>query len=67
MAEESCTNTGSMMSRAAITQSLHDRGFATIRGLSPHNGCWEAKGLDSKGQRFELELNGASGAIVNKE
>jgi hypothetical protein len=67
LAEESCTNTGAMMSRDAITQSLHSRGFTKIRGLSTHNGCWEAKGFDSKGKRFELELNGASGAIINKE
>lgn len=66
-AEESCHITGAMMSRQAITQSLHARGFTHIRGLSTHNGCWEAKGLDSKGRRFELELNGATGAVVNRE
>lgn len=66
-AEESCHVTGTIMTRDAITQSLHARGFTTIRGLSSHNGCWEAKGLDSKGRRFELELNGATGAIVNQE
>lgn len=66
-AEESCHLSGKMMSRDAITKSLHSRGFTHIRGLSTHNGCWEAKGLDSKGRRFELELNGATGAIMNKE
>jgi hypothetical protein len=66
-AEESCHVTGTMMSRDAITQSLHARGYTKIRGLSTHNGCWEAKGLDSKGRRFELELNGATGVVMNKE
>ncbi len=67
-AEESCNIAASnMMSRDAITKSLHDRGFTQIRGLSTHNGCYEAKGIDSKGARFELELNGATGAIVAQE
>ena len=55
------------MSREAITKSLQDRGFTQIRGLSTHNGCYEAKGIDSKGRRFELEVDGATGAIVNQE
>ena len=66
-AEESCTVTGAMMTKEAITKSLQDRGFTQIRNLSTHNGCYEAKGIDSKGKRFELELNGATGAIVNQE
>ncbi|MBN8889801.1 MAG: PepSY domain-containing protein [Rhodospirillales bacterium] len=66
-AEESCHITGAMMTRDAITKSLHSRGYTQVRGLSTHNGCWEAKGLDSKGKRFELELNGATGAIMNRE
>jgi hypothetical protein len=67
LAEESCTISGPMMSRAAMTKSLQDRGYVQIRGLSTHNGCYEAKGIDSKGHRFELEVNGATGAIVNAE
>ena len=66
-AEESCHVNGKIMSRAEITKSLESRGYTQIRGLSSHNGCWEAKGLDSKGHRFELELNGATGAVVNQE
>jgi hypothetical protein len=67
-AEESCNLAGQqIMSRDAITKSLHDRGYTQIRGLSTHNGCYEAKGIDSKGHRFELEVNGATGAIVNQE
>ena len=66
-AEESCTVSGQIMSRDAITKSLQDRGYTQIRGLSTHNGCYEAKGIDSKGHRFELEVNGATGEIVNQE
>jgi hypothetical protein len=66
-AEESCNASGQIMSREAITKSLQDRGFTQIRGLSTHNGCYEAKGIDSKGRRFELEVDGATGAIVNQE
>jgi hypothetical protein len=67
-AEESCNVAADkMMSRDAITKSLHDRGYTQIRGLSTHNGCYEAKGIDSKGTRFELELNGSTGAIVAQE
>lgn len=66
-AEQTCHITGKMMTKEAITKSLHARGYTKVRGLSRHNGCWEAKGLDSKGRRFELELNGATGAIQNRE
>lgn len=66
-AEESCAVSGPIMTKEAITKSLQDRGYTQIRGLSKHNGCYEAKGIDSKGHRFELELNGATGAIANAE
>ncbi len=67
-AEESCSvSAQQMMSKQAITKSLQDRGYTTIRNLSTHNGCYEAKGLDSKGHRFEIELNGATGTVVNAE
>jgi hypothetical protein len=66
-AEESCKVSGPIMTKEAMAKSLHDRGYVQIRNLSTHNGCYEAKGIDSKGKRFELELNGASGAIVNAE
>jgi len=68
VAEESCpASVGQMLSKAAITKSLHERGFTQIRSLSTHNGCYEAKGLDKNGRRFELELNGQTGAVVNAE
>jgi hypothetical protein len=66
-AEESCHVTGTMMSRAAITQSLQSQGYTRIRGLSTHNGCYEAKGLDKNGRHFELEVNGVTGAIRRAE
>ena len=66
-AEESCSSTGQPMSRTAMEQSLQQRGYTQIRGLSLHNGCYEAKGFDSKGKRFELELDAATGAIHNAE
>jgi hypothetical protein len=66
-AEESCQTSGPMLSKEAITKSLQDRGYAQVRSLSEHHGCYEAKGLDSKGKRFELEVNGATGAIVTAE
>ncbi|MBU6499661.1 MAG: PepSY domain-containing protein [Rhodospirillales bacterium] len=66
-AEQSCHITGKMMSRTAMEQSLHARGFTTIRNLSTHNGCYEAKGIDKNGKRFELELAGDTGAIHNRE
>jgi len=67
LAEESCGSTGQPMSRTAMEQSLRQRGYTQIRGLSLHNGCYEAKGFDSKGKRFELELDASTGAIHNAE
>lgn len=66
-AEESCKVSGAIMSNDMMTKSLHDRGYTQIRSLATHNGCYEAKGIDNKGHRFELELNGATGVIVNAE
>lgn len=66
-AEESCGNAGQPMSKNAMEQSLHQRGYTNIRSLSLHNGCYEAKGFDSKGKRFELELDASTGAVHNAE
>ena len=66
-AEESCNSAGQPMSRAAIEQSLQQRGYTQIRSLSLHHGCYEAKGFDSKGKRFELELDASTGSIHNAE
>lgn len=68
LAEESChVPVSKMMSRTDMEKSLHDRGYTQIRSLGTHNGCYEAKGFDKNGKRFELELNGETGAIVNAE
>lgn len=67
LAEESCAGSGKPMSRTQMEQSLHQRGYSEIRSLSLHNGCYEAKGFDSKGKRFELELDASTGAIHNEE
>ena len=67
LAEESCGGTGQPMSRAAIEQNLQQHGYTTIRSLSLHNGCYEAKGFDAKGHRFELELDASTGSIHNAE
>jgi hypothetical protein len=67
MAEESCTSSGPAMTKEAMTKSLQDRGYTQIRSLTTHNGCFEAKGIDSKGHRFELEVNASNGQVVNAE
>jgi hypothetical protein len=66
-AEESCHVSGKIMAPAAMKASLISRGYTDIRGLSTHNGCYEAKGIDAHGKRFELEVNGATGAIRRAE
>ena len=66
-AEESCSSAGQPMSKTAMEQSLHQRGYTNIRSLSLHNGCYEAKGFDSKGKRFELELDASTGSIHHAE
>ena len=67
LAEESCGAVSNPMTKSAMEQSLVHRGYTQIRSLSLHNGCYEAKGFDSHGKRFELELNAATGAIHNAE
>lgn len=67
-AEETCAvPVNAMMPKADMAKSLQDRGYVQIRSLSTHNGCYEAKGIDKNGKRFELELNGKTGDIVNAE
>ncbi|HUZ64022.1 MAG TPA: PepSY domain-containing protein [Acetobacteraceae bacterium] len=66
-ADQSCHLTGSPMTAAAMKQSLVTRGYTTVRSLKFHNGCYEAFGLDKNGKRFNLELNGQTGAIRAKE
>jgi len=67
MAEETCTLTGPMMTKEAIIKILQDRGYTQVRSVTSHNGCYEARGIDSKGHRFELELHGSTGEIMRVE
>ncbi len=66
-AEESCHITGKIMTPDAMKAMLVSKGYTDIRGLSTHNGCYEAKGIDAHGKRFELELNGVTGAVRRAE
>jgi hypothetical protein len=67
LAEESCSGTGTPMTTSAIMAKLKSEGYTQIREIRGHGGCYEAKGLDSAGKRFELEVNAYTGEIDNKE
>lgn len=66
-AEESCKNSGPTLSKSDIEKKLTEQGYVKIRGLELHNGCYEAKGFDKSGKRFELEIDASSGNIVTRE
>jgi hypothetical protein len=66
-AEESCSGTGTPLTKTEVKAQLVAQGYTQIRELKTHGGCYEAKGLDAKGQRFELEINSFTGKIANKE
>ena len=66
-AEESCSGSGTQLSKSEIEARLVAQGYTQIREIKAHGGCYEAKGLDQKGQRFELEVNAYTGDISNKE
>lgn len=66
-AEESCTGSGKTLDKSAIEKRLNEQGYSKIRGIQRHNGCYEAKGFDKSGRRFELEVNSWTGKIVTKE
>ena len=65
-AEESCSGSGTPLTASAIEAKLKAEGYTQIRDIRSH-GCYEAKGLDSTGKRFELEVNAYTGEINNKE
>jgi hypothetical protein len=67
LAEESCSGSGSPMTKAAIEAQLKAQGYTKIRQISAHSGCYEAKGFDKNGNRFELEINSYTGKISNQE
>jgi hypothetical protein len=66
-AEESCSGSGTPLTVAAVKAKLTSEGYTQIRDIRSHGGCYEAKGLDSAGKRFELEVNAYTGEINNKE
>ena len=67
MAEEACTGSGPQMPKATVEAKLKAQGYVKIREITEHNGCYEAKGLDKNGKRFELEINSYTGAISKSE
>ena len=66
-AEESCKNSGPVLPKSDIEKKLNEQGYVSIRGLELHDGCYEAKGIDKSGKRFELEIDASSGKVVTKE
>jgi len=69
-AEESCEAAPSnapALSKAAIEAKLHSEGYTKIRELRAHNGCYEAKGFDGNGKRFELEIDAHTGKVTKAE
>ena len=66
-AEESCAGSGTPMTTEAIKAKLTSEGYTQIKEIRSHGGCYEAKGLDSAGKRFEIEVNAYTGEINNKE
>jgi hypothetical protein len=66
-AEESCAGSGTQLTQKAVEAQLVAQGYTQIREIKSHGGCYEAKGLDQKGQRFELEVNSYTGKISKKE
>ncbi len=66
-AEESCSGSGTPLTVAAVKAKLTSEGYTQIKEIRTHGGCYEAKGLDSAGKRFEIEVNAYTGEINNKE
>jgi hypothetical protein len=66
-AEETCTGSGTPLTKSEVEAQLVAQGYTQIREIKAHGGCYEAKGLDQKGQRFELEVNSYTGKVANKE
>ena len=67
VAEEACLGSGTPMTKSAIESQLKAQGYTQIREITSHGGCYEAKGLDQNGKRFELEINSFTGKINNQE
>ncbi len=67
LAEESCKSSGKPLPKSEIEKKLTDQGYVKIRGLEFHDGCYEAKGFDKAGKRFELEIDAGTGKVVTRE
>ncbi len=67
LAEESCSGSGTPLTIDAVKAKLASQGYTQIKEVRTHGGCYEAKGLDSAGKRFEIEVNAYTGDINNKE
>jgi hypothetical protein len=66
-AEESCSGSGTPLTVDAVKAKLASEGSTKIKEIRTHGGCYEAKGLDNSGKRFEIEVNAYTGDINNKE
>jgi hypothetical protein len=66
-AEESCEGSGPQLTKEQIEAKLKAAGYVEIKEIELHSGCYEAKGLDKDGKRFELEINSYSGEIAQAE
>ncbi len=67
LAEESCSGSGTPLPKSTIESQLKAQGYTTIKEIKTHGGCYEAKGIDHTGKRFELEINSFTGKINNQE
>jgi hypothetical protein len=51
------------MSEDAVRAKATEMGYQ-VRGIKEEDGCWEVKGVDSKGAKVEVYLDPVSGAVV---
>lgn len=63
---------GAAHDHAAITQEraleiARGQGVATVEEVKLEEGLWEVEGRTSDGQRIEVEINAANGAVVKRE
>jgi hypothetical protein len=66
-AEESCEGSGTQLTKEQVEAKLKAAGYVEIKEIQLHSGCYEAKGLDKDGKRFELEINSYTGKIAQAE
>ncbi len=62
--EQYCSGQGTPKAQEQVLQELAAQGYQKIKELEMEHGCYEAKGFDKDGQRVELYLEPATGAIV---